>query len=392
MLRWDAALKSIRDRRKQGRIPTEAIVRAVLTMFFCRLGSLHALGQTRGSSWWPRALGRALPSPDTIGRVGGLIELDDVRALGWQVYTRLKRGKALRPPAHGWLTALLDGHEVHASYQRHCAGCLERTIHTQRGDRIQYYHRVVSVSLMTQDLRVLLDAEPVRAGEDEIATALRLLDRVVQAYPRAFDLVQGDGLYTDPRFFQWAAAHGKYALSVLKNERRDLLQEAQQLFDSMPPVTVQEEKVRRECWDLEGFRTWPQVGVPVRVIRSRETRRVRRQLDRQVHEEHSEWYWATTLPRRQAPTGTVVHLGHGRWDIENQGFNELVNRWHADHVYRHDPTALLVFWLLAQLCLTVFYAFFRRNLKPAARAAMSMLHVSRLLTAELYRSPTRAPP
>jgi hypothetical protein len=363
-----------------------------MTMFFCRLGSLNALGQTRSHSWWHRALGRALPSPDTIGRVGGLIELDDVRALGRQVYTCLKRGKALHPPAHGWLAAALDGHEVHATYQRHCPGCLERTIHSKQGDRIQYYHRVVSVSLVTQDLRVLLDAEPVQAGEDEIATALRRLDRVVQAYPRAFDLVQGDGLYTDPRFFQWAAAHGKYALAVLKDDRRDLLQEAQQLFDSMPPVLLREETVRRECWDLEGFRTWPQVGMPVRVVRSRETRSVRRQLDQQVHEEVSQWYWVTTLPTRQAPTGTVVHVGHGRWDIENQGFNELVNRWHADHVYRHDPTALLVFWLLAQICLTVFCAFFRRHLKPAARAATSMLHVSRLVQAELYSPLTRAPP
>lgn len=363
-----------------------------MTMFFCRLGSLNALGQTRSHSWWQHRLGRALPSPDTIGRVAGLIELDDVRALGRHIYTGLKRGKALNPPAHGWLMAVLDGHEVHASYKRHCPGCLERTIHGKRGDRIQYYHRVVSVSLVTRDLRVLLDAEPVKAGEDEIATALRLLDRVVQAYPRAFDLVSGDGLYTDPRFFHWALAHGKHALAVLKDERRDLLQDAQQLFESMAPTTVREETVLRECWDLEGFRTWPQAGVPVRVVRSRETRAVRRQLDKQVHQEVSQWYWVTTLPTRQAPTGAVIHLGHARWDIENQGFNELVNRWHADHVYRHEPTALLVFWLLAQICLTVFCAFFRRNLKPAARAAMNMLHVSRLVQAELYQSLTRAPP
>lgn len=368
------------------------MVCAIMTMFFCRLGSLNALGQTRSHSWWQRRLGRALPSPDTIGRVAGLIELDDVRALGRQIYTGLKRGKALNPPALGWLAAVLDGHEVHATYKRHCPGCLERTIHSKQGDRIQYYHRVVAVSLVTQDLRVLLDAEPVQAGEDEIAAALRLLDRVVQAYPRAFDLVQGDGLYTDPRFFQWALAHGKYALAVLKDERRDLLQDAQQLFESMAPTTVREGTVLRECWDLEGFRTWPQAGEPVRVVRSRETRSVRRQLDQQVHEEVSQWYWVTTLPMRQAPTGTVVHLGHARWDIENQGFNELVNRWHADHVYRHEPTALLVFWLLAQICLMVFCAFFRRNLKPAARAAMSMLHVSRLVQAELYLSLTRAPP
>lgn len=88
--------------------------------------------------------------------------------------------------------------------------------------------------------------------------------------------------------------------------------------------------------------------------------------------------------------------GHARWAIENEGFNELVTRWHADHVYRHEPTALLVFTLLAMLCLNVFLTFYRRNLKPAARQATSRLHVARELTAALYSpgpaAPPRAPP
>jgi hypothetical protein len=92
-LRWDAALEGIRDRHKQGQIPTATLVRAAVTMFLFRLGSLNALGQTRSSSQWRRWPGRALPSPDTIGRVAGLIELDGVRALGQHVYTRLKRAK-----------------------------------------------------------------------------------------------------------------------------------------------------------------------------------------------------------------------------------------------------------------------------------------------------------
>jgi IS4 transposase len=99
----------------------------------------------------------------------------------------------------------------------------------------------------------------------------------------------------------------------------------------------------------------------------------------------------TTLPKAQASTHAILHLGHRRWGIENEGFNELVNQYHADHVYRHEPTAMLVFWLLTQLCLNVFTAFFRRNLKPAARAAMSMLHVARRMLAELYRPQARAP-
>ena len=367
------------------------IVRAILAMCFCRLGSLNALGQAAGSGLWRRWLGQALPSPDTLGRVASLMDLASVRAMGHHLYDRLKRGKALEPPAHGWIAAILDGHELHATYRRHCSGCLERKIQTAQGERIQYYHRVVSVSLAAGDVPLLLDAEPIQAGEDEVAAALRLLDRVVHDYPRAFDLIQGDALYADPRFFLWALEHGKQALAVLKNDRRDLLQDAQRLFEDPPPTSTRQAAVRRECWDLEGFSTWPQVPVPVRVVRSREQRSHRRQLDQKLHEDTSDWYWVTTLPAARAPTGAVVQIGHRRWGIENEGFNELVNQYHADHVYRHEPTAILVFWLLAQWCLNVFGVFFRRNLKPAVRNAVSMLHVARLMLADLYVPLARAP-
>jgi hypothetical protein len=386
-LKWDAPLEAIQDERKQGRIPTPVIVRSILAMCLCRLGSLNALGQTAGGGLWRRWLGQALPSPDTLGRVAGLVDLDGLRALGHHLYDRLKRGKALVPPEHGLISAIVDGHELHATYKRHCPGCLERKIQTASGERIQYYHRVVAVSLATRDLHVLLDAEPIRPGEDEVAAALRLLDRVIQQYPRAFDLIQGDA---DPRFFNWAIQHGKYALAVLKDDRRDLLQDARRLFEDLAP-SVLDGQVRRECWDLEGFTTWPQVKAPVRVVRSRETRTIRRQLNGQVQTPVSEWYWVMTLPKGHASTGAVVQIGHNRWGIENQGFNELVNQYHADHVYRHEPTALLVFWLLTQLSLNVFVAFFRRNLKPAVQKAVSMLHVARLLLAGLYLPLARAP-
>jgi hypothetical protein len=391
VLGWEAALDAVTDHREQAQIPTSVIVRSAVVMGLCRLGSLNALGQTRPSSFWSRWLGRELPSPDTIGRVGALVDVESLRAVGHHVYERLKRGKALVPPPHGLIALVVDGHETHATYKRHCPGCLERTIHTAHGDRIQYYHRLVDASLVTADLHFLLDAEPILPGQDEVAVALRLLDRVIRDYPRAFDLVQGDALYADSRFFNWAIDHGKHAMAVLKNDRRDLLQDAQRLFEDLAPCSLRDGTVGRECWDLEGFTTWPQVQTPVRVVRSRETRQVRRQLDGQSKEEVADWYWVTTLPTRAAPTGAVVRIGHRRWGIENEGFNELANHYHADHVYRHEPTAMLVFWLVIHLCLNVFAAFFRRNLKPAVRKVLSMLHVARVLLAELYLPLIRAP-
>lgn len=390
-MKWDAPLARIRDQRKQGRIPTVVVVRAILVMCLCRLGSLNSLAHTASNSFWRRWLTCGLPSADTMGRVAGFVVLEDIRALIHHIYAILKRKKALPPPAHGLIAAVVDGHEMHASYKRHCAACLERTIQTPWGDRIQYYHRVVSVSLITSDLRFLLDAEPIGRGEDEVATALRLLERVIADYPRAFDVIQGDALYADPRFFNWAIAHGKDALAVLKDDRRGLLQDARSLFETLTAASGWDASTYWQRWDVEGFTTWPQVNAPVRVVASRESRDLCRPGDGQVQTQVSRWCWVTTLSVRQASTGAVVRMGHDRWGIENEGFNELVNQYHADHIYRHEPTAIMVFWLLTQPALNIFTAFFRRNLKPAVRKAVSMLHVARLVMAGLYRPPARAP-
>ena len=384
VLRWEDRLDAVRDSRCRARICTRVILRGVVVMFLGRLGSLNALEQSRPSRFWSKWLGGSLPSADTVGRVCALMEPEDLRVLHHHLYGRFKRMKVLEPPGHGLMAAVLDGHESHATYRRCCSGCLERTIHTSQADRIQYYHRYVGLQLVSWDVHLMVDAEPQRAGEDEVAAALRLLDRVLAAYPRAFDVIVLDGLYANSRVFNYVLERGKDVIAVLKDNRRDLLQDARGLFDQTAPVPVPEANCQRVCWDIEGFTSWPQVRQPVRVVRCLETRTVRRQLDGQLEELHSDWLWVTTLSRFRASTRAVVQLGHSRWTIENQGFNEMVNRWHADHVYKHQPMAMLVFLLLAMACLNVFLVFYRRNLKPALRQAVSMLHISRQIAANLY--------
>jgi hypothetical protein len=372
------------------------VVRALALMCLTRLGSLNALTQTRPQRFWPAWLKAELPSADTLGRVAAQFDLAGLRAVLQQVYTRLKRGKALPPPDHGLIAAVLDGHESHATFRRHCAGCLARTIHTAGGDRVQYYHRHVGLQLLGAGWSLLLDAEPQRPGEDELAAALRLLERVLRLYPRAFDVLLGDGLYADPRLFNFAWQHGQDVLAVLKDNHPALLEDARSLFETRAGLVGR--YARRDCqwWDLAAFTSWPQVSAPVRIVRSLETWSVRRQTDGGVDERHTEWFWITTLAPTRAPTAAVVQLGHARWTIENEGFNELTTRWHADHVYRHEPTALLAFTLLAMLCVNVFLAFYRRDLKPAARRAVTRLHVAGLIRSALYagrvRPASRAPP
>ena len=199
-------------------------------MALARLGSLNALEQTNGNAFWKRWLGRPLPSADTTGRVFAELNCDTIRAALRHIYSRLRRNKALKPIFHNLFGLIVDGHESNASYLRCCDGCLQRVIHTAKGDKTQYYHRNVTAMLLCKDFFVLLDIEQQQPGEDEVAAAIRLLERVLINYPRAFNLILVDGLYVRANFFKLALNHGKDVIAVLKDDRRNLLQDAHGLF------------------------------------------------------------------------------------------------------------------------------------------------------------------
>jgi hypothetical protein len=182
-------------------------------------------------------------------------------------------------------------------------------------------------------------------------------------------------------------------LTVLKDDRRNLYQDATALFAAFPAKAGSFRSRKCLWWDFPGRLSWPQVNVPVRVIRSQETRTVHRQLDGKDETLTSDWIWGTTLPEQSVSTGRVVALGHQRWDIENHGFNELVNGWHADHIYKHDPDAIECFLLMAFLACNIFQAFFALNLKPQIRKGRTRAFWSTLMAAEILDAvnPTRSP-
>jgi hypothetical protein len=361
-------------------------------MFLVRMGSLNALEQLRGHRFWNWWIKGSLPSADTVGRVFSQLPTEAFRDVIHHLYSRLKRNKVLRGFSQGLIGLLMDGHESSASYLRCCSECLQRVIHSKEEEKVQYYHRQVTAMLLSGRFSLLLDIERQRPGEDEVATATRLLRRVLNKYPRAFDVIIGDGLYMRANFFHLALKADKEVIAVLKDERRDLLKDAYGLFSSIQPNVSQYGSTQRTWWDIEHFTSWPELEGEVRIVRSLEKTTVRRQISGKTEELTSEWVWATTLSKGKASGETIIDLGHGRWSIENNGFNELVNEWAFDHVYKHHPQAIEAFWLLGMLAYNLFHAFINLNIKPQIRLKHTLRHWAKIIAAELYHNITSFAP
>jgi hypothetical protein len=120
----------------------------------------------------------------------------------------------------------------------------------------------------------------------------------------------------------------------------------------------------------------------VRAVRSLETVTVKRQSG-VMETQTTQWLWVTTLSQRLLSTEQFIPIAHGRWRIENDAFNELVTHWHADHIYKHSPNAILFFWLMTMLAYDLFHAFFFLNIKPQLRLCLQKYHVAACITADL---------
>lgn len=374
--RFRELLPLFRDSRKRPQIPGAAVFASVFALFACNRQSLNSLEKdlVHFPSRLRGLVGPRPPSIDTIGRVYALADSGGLRRMLVQVHHRLKRNKALQDGDDLKMVAV-DGHEFFKSRKRCCAQCQQRTIQLKDEEVTEYYHQGVVCHLIEHQLAVPLDVELLRPGEGEETAAKRLLSRVFANYPRYFDVVCGDALYFDAPFLNFCLDHGKHALVVVKGEHRVLLQDAQGLFAQQPGRTWQDGRRTVRYWDAEGFRTAEGVRQPLRVVHTQETVRRRERVAGQWREkeEESSWYWATTLTGRQLSARRVWQAGHGRWDVENDCFNDLSMHWGLDHCFKHDAAAIANFVLTLFLTRVLLQCFWERNVKVPLRRAIGTL-------------------
>ena len=388
------ALRAVGDRRPFPVIPTVSVTWTLLLGVVLRVPSLLQLQSETLRRGWQHLLGLKGPiSDDALGYVLERYRLEDLRGVLVNVNRQLKANKQFEPARIGGrLVVALDANEQFKSRCRCCPDCCQRQVEITDGKGgtqavTEFYHRQVYAHLRGPRLSVILDLEPIRPGEEEAQAALRLLARMRRLYGvRFFDAVTVDAWYTKGPFIRAVQKLGWGVVVVLKQERFEVYQEATALMKDQAPVQWEKAGRAVRLWEIKDL-NFSEVKGAVRVVVAEERWRqgVRVGGEHKLQDRTSHWRWLTTEELSTCPGEQIWQMGHQRWGIENDAFNELTRFYRLEHCPRHEPVAILARLLILVLGMNLFEVFARVHGKLVRLGRTTLQEIARQLDRALER-------
>lgn len=385
---------NVRDRRDYPVIPRACLHLTLLLGAFLRVPSLLNLSLKTQRPGWQRMVGHKAVSDDALAYVLEHAVVADWRALLVTVNQRLKENKRFESAKiAGLLVVCLDANEQFNSRCRCCPECCQRTVKVrdrngQEQEVTEFYHRQVYAQITGPEICAILDLEPIQLGEDEAAAALRLLGRIRRLYGvRFFDAVTVDAWYAKGPFVRAVEKLGWGWVSVLKQERYDVYQEATALARTQTPLQWEEASRRIKLWEVKDLDfTDPQLGKVRVVIADEEWTEVQVRAGRRVRVLlHAHWRWIVGQELDHCPARQVWQMGHERWGIENHAFNELTQYYSLEHCVRHEPTANLAWLLIRVLGFLLFEVYSKIHSKVVRANGQTLADVCDQLREDLGR-------
>jgi hypothetical protein len=209
-----------------------------------------------------------------------------------------------------------------------------------------------------------------------------MLGRMRRLYgPRFFDAVTVDAWYATEPFVRAVRRLGWGVVSVLKQERYTVYQEASVLAQAQAPTHWEWEQRQIQLWEVRDLCLTEAGEQPVRVVLAQEQWTERQRVaGRWVRQDQtSHWRWIASPELDGYPVQAIWRIGHQRWGVENHAFNELTQHYHLTHCPHHEPVAILAWLLLLVLAFNLFEVFVRLHGKLWRQAHVTLQELARQL-------------
>lgn len=152
-----------------------------------------------------------------------------------------------------------------------------------------------------------------------------------KTYGRGIDVIVGDAIYLDAKFIKAVQEEGYEAVIRLKENRKAIIEDAEGLYKL------------KEAEKIEGIKSkeiesWAEIveyqGIKLKVVKFKEKYKKGKK-----EKEDTIYVVSTDIKMKNSTINKIIHA---RWDIENEGFNELKNHCHMNHCYICEENAIQV--------------------------------------------------
>ena len=210
------------------------------------------------------------------------------------------------------------------------------------------YHKQINVvaKIVGKKPALILDYEQVTCKgnegkqEYEVNVGIKLLDKLKESYGRGIDVIVADAIYLNEKFLKSIERNGYKAVVRLKGNNMTLLENAEGLFKSQKAKEWNSKRkvVNTNIHKSRKIKAYSDIfeylGRKVKVVKYEEEYMKAKEKQRDII-----YVASTDLNMSEETMNKIIHA---RWDVENNGFNELKNYWNMKHCYIAESNAINV--------------------------------------------------
>ena len=272
------------------------------------------------------------------------LSVEQLRWINKSIILKAKENKLYRNGSiDGYVVAGIDGTETFKSYKKDWKNSYKAKIKVkgyENGKRIEIereYHKQINIFAKIVGKRpgLIIDYEVVTCNgnegkqEYEPNVGIKLVRKLKESYGRGIDIIVADAMYLDSNFLKAVKEEGYESIIRLKDNRKAVIEEAEGLFK------MQEEK-QFNIGRKKEVKSWSEIieykGIKIKVVKFEEKELNSKKTD-------VIYVISTSLNMNEITINKIIHA---RWDIENDGFNELKNHWNMNHCFMADEKEINV--------------------------------------------------
>lgn len=338
-------IKVSRKKDKQTRIKGSTVAKLLFTGMFFREKSINQIMEkTHKRKKYKRLFSKEEKIPKMHGFRDVIKEInpEQLKQINNNVIKKSKENKIYRQGTiDGLVVVEIDGTEAFGSYKKKWNNCYNKNIknkkYIENKEQIveEEYHERIDVFAKVVGKRpgIILGYETVtsngRSGKQEYEPDVgkKLVKKLSKSYGSGIDVIVGDALYLKRDFLEVLKDNRYVGVFRLKDNNKALLADAEGVFKIKASKKYKEKGKEIEYWS-DKFEYKSNIIKVAKYI-EKDKKGMKNTI----------YVVCTDLGMNEKTLNRIIHA---RWEIENNGFNELKKQWNMKHCYIADENAINV--------------------------------------------------